>query len=1345
MSSIYNPGGGESSGGFKQPKQRNQTEDQVQNLGKIAFNVARPGESIRQSAENLTGGFINLGKGLVSVAENVPILGAIAKPAIGLVGGAVDLTIGNVVRAAQGVKVGDSNLAQKAVEGLEIFGAPIAIAAEAAAIPGREVEKAVARARVQAAATNKNDAISAIFGLDGLQQYRGLNLDQAELDDIAEALASTNAGFSSNGAANLFYSLVIDPLNLISFGTGSGLKTASKAGRLATSGLKEARAGILADRAIAESAGNANRVVALDGRLARLDADIQFLEKNNIAGQLHNAATSKLKGISRFTAATVAKEMAMGFTRVVNTRTLGKVFDSMEPTFVNNALKNYAQTVKYATGAAAIRMATASRRRQSLAASESYVTQLVEGVRSGLRFEDVLSMRKPGYVNLKNILYSARKGQMKLAKEEKELVKRLERTGASVDQIKESRLRLRESKADETKLLDEEIYKLEAVLKKRVEEKSAIATLTPEDIIRLPDVAPIIDDIERIMTTGRVRKEQSIIRYEAEAAAASDVRIASEEATRVLRESKMDVYDMVASKSPEAIEQVAAWMAAGSGMSIEAARREAAAIFATYADDIETLADIAAFFRGSAFGEASRKLARIVTLFDDGEEFSKMTIVSKRTLTQDVAEELVPKFKKLKDELESVRDLPRDQRAMFNRSVDDIEAELQALANDVAKKYDEISLIHGNGRKYDWRQISDYVEQGARNEVFAVRLTADDFARIYAKMDKDPRLEAMVSIGYDIVDAGYNLGKAPKNGLRKIITVVDDPTRGERIVETVVPFVDNLAETAIEELDGLLGKTDLRPSRTRTILESVHRQYGAEITKSRATEAFVGKMVSKANLSVGEARELLTRINRLAADIGTQPRGLYWEKNKVYEEFLSVLGEKRYSEYLTKGNEPIVDIIDASGGDMSVFGATTALSTRAKTKMPAVTMMTDRLFPMVRFGELNPFFQRILERVETSTMKLVYNIWDDASDEVLGELGVTARRRAFLDRGNVNRERADNFVEHHTRLVKATAAAAESSPSFINRAKKFLLKPGQAVLDEKDTARNLMADRFAAEEFLVSLGQMYPEIMPKLIQHFGVQSPQDALRLLLEESIIKTDPNLLAKKIAEEGAVMTGLSVKALVDGGMELADAERLVGVFTGVWRTQLIKGTRKADTLQYFATQRSWLERSLNHPFLGIYPYSYMTRKAIPAMMRLLFLTPGPGGRVLPLVGLNSWGDIVEWADNRANSDGSFLDSLAEDDSFLYILQTIAPITPDAMGFSTIPTYIRRTLVQPAARGKEIGIGDFATGIGTGALQQVGRGTVLGQVPNIFEGIQSAGEKIESDAEQVQREIFNVFTSPQ
>jgi hypothetical protein len=243
---------------------------------------------------------------------------------------------------------------------------------------------------------------------------------------------------------------------------------------------------------------------------------------------------------------------------------------------------------------------------------------------------------------------------------------------------------------------------------------------------------------------------------------------------------------------------------------------------------------------------------------------------------------------------------------------------------------------------------------------------------------------------------------------------------------------------------------------------------------------------------------------------------------------------------------------------------------------------------------------------------------------------------------------------------------------------------------------------------------------------------------------------LLAKRIAEEMPTMVGLSVKALTDGGMELVDAQRLVGVFTGVWSTQLLKGTRKADSLQYFATQRSWLERSLNHPGLGIYPYSYMTRKAIPAMMRLLFLTPGPNGKILPLTGLNAWGDIVEWADYRSNTDSTFLDSLAIDDAFLYVLQTVIPVTPDSMGFATIPTYVKRTLAVPASRGKDIGIGDFATGILGGAFDQVKRGTIFGQIPLTLEGLQSIQERnqinqqLTSGAEEIQQEIFNAFTNP-
>lgn len=1362
MPSVYNPPKDGTSGGFKQPGAAKKSQDEINNLGRVAFNIAKPGESIRESTENVTAGFINMGKGLVNIAENLPLVGVAAKPAIGLVGGAIDLTLGNVVRLAENVKVGDTSIAQRAVSGLELLGTPFAAAAEAAGFLGKQTEKAVARSRLNSAIQGSNDVITGVFGKNGLDRYLGMNLNDAELDDIAEELASTNRGFSDNEVANLFYSIVIDPTNLVSFGTGSGLKVASRAGRLVPTTVRQVRATVAADLATATASKNAARVTELTGRLSKIDEEIAFLDKYDLAGELHRSATSKLKGVGRIFGAHAAKEMAFSFLRVVDVPKFKKVLDSIDPTFSSRSLRNWAVNAKYTTGAVAVRRATETVRAQSFSTAESYIDQLVSGIRAGKTFDEVFSgadlagkTGRKAYTTLKNIVYSARVGQQRLAKAEKELVKKLERSGASADVIEARKMDLRSSMADEVSRLDEPFYRLQNVLQKKIEEKAAIESLTIDQILQLDDIAPIVDDIERIITSSRVRKEQIAIRANAEARAAADVRIASDETVRQLRESKLDVFDLVKSRSPESIDQVATWVAAGSGMSIEAAREFAARVFAEYADDIEALADFAAFYRGAAFGEASRKLARLVTTFDETEEWSRLSLVSTRTLTQDVADDVVKQFAKLKEELESVKELPKEQGALFNRAAVDIERDLQALSDDLASRFDEVAQIHGNGRKSTWVQVSDYIEQAAVARAFAMRLTGDDYKRIYKLWEAgDVRMQALVSVGDEVANAGYFLGMAPEGGLRKIVTVVDDGTRGERIVDMVVPFFDNLAETSIDELDQQLGKMDLRPSRTQGLIDAVHRQYGSEITRSKATEAFVGKMVTKAGLNVGESRDLLTRLYRLAADVGAQPRGLWPERIQVEQIFKGILGEARWSKYVQDGNEVMKDIIDASGGDPRVFGLTVYTSTVAKRRWPWITEMTDRIFPSARFGSLNPFFQRVLERIETKTMQFIYNVWDDASDEAVSALGAQARKRAFLDRSNINRERADNFFEHHSRSVKTTAAIAESSQTFVSRAERLLkrarLATGQEVLDEKKIVRDLMADRFAVEELIANTNQLYPDIMPKLMQHFGVIDQKDALRILLEESIVKTDPKLLAARIADEMPVMRGLSIKALTDGGMAAEDAQRLVGLFTGVWATQLVKGTRKADTIQYFAAQRSWLERSLNHPFLGVYPYSYMTRKAIPAMMRLMFLTPGPRGTVMPLTGLNTWGDIIEWADNRSNSESGFLSALALDDAFLYLVQTVSPVTPDSMGFAVAPTYIRRAIMQPAARGKDILVGDLSRSLLTGAGEQFIRGTILGQGPLTLEAVQSLQKRsgvnqvLENAAETTQQEIFNAFTNP-
>lgn len=47
-------------------------------------------------------------------------------------------------------------------------------------------------------------------------------------------------------------------------------------------------------------------------------------------------------------------------------------------------------------------------------------------------------------------------------------------------------------------------------------------------------------------------------------------------------------------------------------------------------------------------------------------------------------------------------------------------------------------------------------------------------------------------------------------------------------------------------------------------------------------------------------------------------------------------------------------------------------------------------------------------------------------------------------------------------------------------------------------------------------------------------------------------------------------------------------------------------AFRLQYFARDRSWLERSINHPFFGIYPASYMWGKIAPEMIRFVAKEP-------------------------------------------------------------------------------------------------------------------------------------------
>jgi hypothetical protein len=219
----------------------------------------------------------------------------------------------------------------------------------------------------------------------------------------------------------------------------------------------------------------------------------------------------------------------------------------------------------------------------------------------------------------------------------------------------------------------------------------------------------------------------------------------------------------------------------------------------------------------------------------------------------------------------------------------------------------------------------------------------------------------------------------------------------------------------------------------------------------------------------------------------------------------------------------------------------------------------------------------------------------------------------------------------------------------------------------------------------------------------------------------------------------------------MGAEQAQALADAVVGAYEVAILKGSRAADKAQYFASQRTWLERSLNHPFLGIYPYSYMTQKAIPMMMRVMFVTPFPfakGRVVMPGLGYEYYQNFLEYANNRTNSDETLLDKLLQDDALLYVFSTLLPATPDNMGFSG-PSWLRRGFIQPALRGQALTPGQIAPTL-TEAVAQLGRGTVLGQGRTMLEGLQAVQDTtnvnqgvsdfIQSSAQDIQEAVLSL-----
>jgi hypothetical protein len=141
---------------------------------------------------------------------------------------------------------------------------------------------------------------------------------------------------------------------------------------------------------------------------------------------------------------------------------------------------------------------------------------------------------------------------------------------------------------------------------------------------------------------------------------------------------------------------------------------------------------------------------------------------------------------------------------------------------------------------------------------------------------------------------------------------------------------------------------------------------------------------------------------------------------------------------------------------------------------------------------------------------------------------------------------------------------------------------------------------------------------------------------------------------------------------------------------RIALQRAEDEAFRVHYYKRGRGLLERSINHPYLGMYPASYMWGKVLPELMR--FLVKQPFGVDAPFAGMAMANHVYEALQLQMNTDGGELaDLIGRFPEALRFIQLMVPGTPWDIPVNA-PAWTRR-LVQDAWSNKPINPGAAIT----------------------------------------------------
>ena len=362
----------------------------------------------------------------------------------------------------------------------------------------------------------------------------------------------------------------------------------------------------------------------------------------------------------------------------------------------------------------------------------------------------------------------------------------------------------------------------------------------------------------------------------------------------------------------------------------------------------------------------------------------------------------------------------------------------------------------------------------------------------------------------------------------------------------------------------------------------------------------------------------------------------------------------------------------------------------------------------------------------------------DEAGNVIPEANVSvsarfATEKTYIDTPVVNESgevielRRETVLDPISELEEAIASVkAEFELVRIDKAKINLRK---SILDEmfyriSDSMPGFEESRLAEA---MALGHTYGEhltVLSKLLDDMI------ATRLVQAGEVINTSGNipLLPKSIGSPEAIadmvtqaINGSSgpsvIRALKNANYQLltrhSGEEKIFRAFQYVHN----KALEDANKIHYFNPDRSQFERTINHPVLGIYPYSYMFHKILPEMVKFLFHKPF--GVFAPGAGYAAYADVRKYISNEIEENWDLQDRLKAMPNTISLVTQLFPGLPNDVTAS-VSKYIR-TPVQNILTESEYG----AQNLGRDIIGSVSKTGVFGfgqQALTALEELQNA-----------------------